>query len=70
MNSLENDILYYINNYHFKKSEKVYIHCKIFREYKSYYLITIWSDEFDYKKSITLSKDKIREKKLNKILDV
>lgn len=64
----ENELLYYINNYHFKKGNTIYIKCKINKETTTYYDITIYANEYTYKKSFWLYKSEIRNNKLKSLL--
>jgi hypothetical protein len=63
----ENELLFYINNYHFKNGNTIYITCKINEETTIYYDITIYANEYTYKKSFLLRKSEIRDNKLNKL---
>lgn len=69
MNDIEKSLLFYMNNYHFNKSEKVYVHLELYDFKYNFYTFTIYGEEYSYKKTYSISKSKIRDKKLNQILN-
>lgn len=68
MNDLEKKLLFYINNYHFNKSKIIYIHLILHQEFLDNYEVTIYGPEYEYNKSIIMSKNYIRNKKINNLI--
>ena len=68
MTDKEKELLYYINNFHYKNSKVVYIHLKLHSDRYNFYQVEVFWDEYSNNRSITLNKQTIRDRKLEKIL--
>jgi hypothetical protein len=63
MSTQEKELLHYVNNLHYKSSKVIYIHLNISKEYKNFYEVVIFWNEFNNKKTIYIGKGEIIQRK-------